>query len=315
MATNERHTPENEEFARLIQDLNAMPRVKAPENFEAALRARINTEPAPADAIESGIPWWKRFFSFGTDFWGIRIPAYAYGIVTAVIVVGAGIYYYNALDFGTELDKMQLEDNSLMNGQSVEDPETGAPAIPDDEEESESAAADNASEPIREAETSREAEASQFRVTTPGSGSGRQEASGGSGASGLGAPTVTPSPQPGTTPIDGARRDKKEPQRSGSVGESSTTPPPPEEDYMESQRGIYMDEDVSMEDEMKTDEARKRKNEGMMKEIQDTNVPANSLQQMESKSMYMLHGMDSADSLSLKDSLRVLDSLRKSKQR
>jgi hypothetical protein len=90
---------------RLLSDLKAMPRVSAPMDFSYHLSEAI----AALDA-EKPAPWWKRFFLPAIEG-GFRIPALAYGGVTALVVLSVSVYVFNVTDFDRELQQ-QLDPRS-----------------------------------------------------------------------------------------------------------------------------------------------------------------------------------------------------------
>jgi hypothetical protein len=127
MPSNNEHTPEQEDFSKLIGDLRSMPQAKAPSNFEYLLQQKI---------LESQVkqtPWWKRFFVHGFEIGGFRLPAYAYGGAAAVLIITFGLYLYNASDFDTQLQKMDAE-TPLEREMKPQSDDT-APIAPEAEDE------------------------------------------------------------------------------------------------------------------------------------------------------------------------------------
>lgn len=280
MPSNNEHTPEQEDFSKLLGDLRSMPQAKAPSNFEYLLQQKIN------ESLVKPTPWWNRFFFHGFEIGGFRLPAYAYGGAFAVLIITFGLYMYNASDFDTQLQKMDTETPLNKEMQPKSDAPSSAIGESEEDEEQPVSAPDNA-------------------PAEHGWLEGASE------------PAASSSPEPAkpAVPAPSPARERLEEFKDNADPDDKQLPTD-DEDMMPRTRGIPNiqgrvsgDESIEMEVRQdlneKSDDARK----SVKKEMQRENDGARSKSMM-GKSMMMAMPKVKLDSLQLKDSLRKLDSLR-----
>ncbi len=319
MATNNEHTPGQEEFSKLLGDLRSMPRVSAPTNFEFLLQQTIQAQAQPRTS------WWKRFFRSSLNLGGFQVPAYAFTGATAAVVVTVSVIVINRTDFQSQLDKAVVQQPApqvLTQEQSISEQPTQGGQLPPQEPLPPDQPVASAPAPEKD-RLNEDKDNSKLRQSTLGAS--RQEKQ--TGAKGILAVPPAPAVQ--------LKSDNK-PAEEAKPGQEQKSAPASHirinDDFIPRTRGTMEDESANEsrdeKETLKDKEQKLDKREEYNIESKSTEKPADAAKKenrrdsdrfksmlLEGNSLVAKQSAAAVDSARIKDSLRKVDSLRALKRK